>query len=104
MCSRIDYFSTERFDNYGLELKNQVEERLKFLSTGIKPRKNIDVMKTIFDKMTHKTEQTNGQHDNGTTLLKKKKKKDALVEEEVEEPVKKKKGKKAKVQVEDDDE
>jgi len=39
MTSRIDFFSEDRFDDYGNGLKTQVEDRLKFLSTGIKPQK-----------------------------------------------------------------
>jgi len=73
MCSRIDYFSNERNDDYGVELKTQVEERLKFLSSGVKPRKNIDVMSKIFERLN---KVTNGHtEDNGKLLGKKKKEK-----------------------------
>lgn len=38
--------SIENSNNvFGEELKTQVEDRLKFLATGEKPEKNIDVMK-----------------------------------------------------------
>ena len=47
MCSRIDCFSGEVTDDYGNELKAQIDERLKYLDTGEKPRKNIDVMKKV---------------------------------------------------------
>jgi nucleolar protein 56 len=66
VCSRIDYFSSDRFDDYGKELKNQIEERLTFLNTGVKPRKNLDVMKKVHDGLLKK------END---TLLKKKTKK-----------------------------
>jgi len=105
MCSRIDYFSAERSDDYGNELKNQVEERLKFLSTGVKPRKNIEVMKQISDRLKDVLAQKTD-----TTLLKKKTKKkktsnvdeseDMIIKEEeqvVEEEVKPKKKKKQKL-------
>ena len=51
MCSRIDYFSNDTNDEYGNELKNQIDERLKYLETGTKPRKNIEVMKAVEDKI-----------------------------------------------------
>ena len=51
MCSRIDYFSNDTNDEYGNELKNQIDERLKYLETGTKPRKNIDVMKAVENKI-----------------------------------------------------
>jgi nucleolar protein 56 len=89
MCSRIDFFSEERVDDYGVELKNQIEERLKFLASGQKPRKNIDVMKQVYEKLKNKEMEANGElnGENGN-LLKKKKKKAA--EENVEAVVEKK--------------
>ena len=47
MCSRIDCFSGEVTDDYGNELRTQIDERLKYLETGDKPRKNLDVMKKV---------------------------------------------------------
>ena len=47
MCSRIDCFSGEVTDDYGNELRTQIDERLKYLETGDKPRKNIEVMKKV---------------------------------------------------------
>ena len=111
MCSRIDFFSEDRHDDYGLELKNQIEERLVFLNSGQKPRKNLDVMKQVYEKLKNKEMEANG-HTNGTTngdaveedvkLLNKKKKKTKKteeVEEQVEEIVVEKKKKKKKTQV-----
>jgi len=117
MCSRIDFFSEERYDDYGVELKNQIEERLKYLAMGQKPRKNIDVMKQVYEKLKakEKEEKENNNEENGD-LLKKKKKKAKKEEEEVEaveEPAeggrKKRKKKEAMViqeeeQVEDEEE
>ncbi|CAB0009964.1 unnamed protein product [Nesidiocoris tenuis] len=45
IASRIDCFSENPNNVFGEELKTQVEDRLKFLATGEKPEKNIDVMK-----------------------------------------------------------
>jgi nucleolar protein 56 len=87
VCARIDYFTTERFDDYGKELKNQIEERLTFLNNGEKPRKNLDVMKKIHDLLQNKPKEDE--------LLKKKKKKETKPvdsdDEEEEKPKKKKK-------------
>lgn len=44
IASRIDCFSDEATTVFGEKLKDQVEERLAFLSEGTTPRKNLDVM------------------------------------------------------------
>jgi len=44
LASRIDCFSDTHSSTFGSKLKDQVEERLEFYSTGKAPRKNIDVM------------------------------------------------------------
>jgi nucleolar protein 56 len=104
MCSRIDFFSTDRYEDFGNELKNQVEERLKFLSTGIKPRKNIDVMKEISEKVHNKV------LEEGQLLKKKTKKKKSDASERAEmnikdsEQVQEKSKKKKKQKVVDEDE
>jgi len=85
MCSRIDFFSNiviciiykykKTRDDYGVELRNQVEERLKFLNTGVKPRKNVEVMKEVFKRIqTENTEDEESEEE--VKLLKKKKNKD----------------------------
>ncbi|XP_022344896.1 nucleolar protein 56-like [Crassostrea virginica] len=45
IASRIDCFSEIPTQVFGDHLKQQVEDRLKFLDTGEAPQKNIDVMK-----------------------------------------------------------
>ncbi|CAB1100539.1 unnamed protein product [Ectocarpus sp. CCAP 1310/34] len=47
IASRIDSFSDEPSTKYGDELREQVEERLKFYDTGEAPRKNISVMEKV---------------------------------------------------------
>jgi len=98
MCSRIDFFSEERFDDYGVELKNQIEERLVYLNNGEKPRKNTDVMKEVYEKLKNKAAgEDKDESEDEAKLLKKKKKK--VVEEatDEEEPAEgKKKNKKKK--------
>merc|ERR1719149_37471 len=44
IASRIDSFSDEPTTLYGQKLRDQVEERLAFLTEGTAPRKNVEVM------------------------------------------------------------
>merc|ERR1712190_378210 len=44
IASRIDCFSEEATTVFGEKLRDQVEERLTFLTEGTKPRKNLEVM------------------------------------------------------------
>merc|ERR1712054_80282 len=44
IASRIDCFSDEATTVFGEKLKDQVEERLNFLTEGTVPRKNLEVM------------------------------------------------------------
>merc|ERR1712054_384061 len=52
MASRIDCFSDEATTVYGEKLRDQVEERLAFLTEGTKPRKNIDVMQEAIAELS----------------------------------------------------
>merc|ERR1712183_791521 len=52
MASRIDCFSDEATTVFGEKLKDQVEERLAFLTEGTKPRKNIEVMQEAIKEVT----------------------------------------------------
>ncbi|KAH8581905.1 SIK1 nucleolar Nop56 [Cryptosporidium sp. chipmunk genotype I] len=45
IAARIDNFSTVSNNIFGEKLKQQVEDRLKYLSEGISPPKNIDIMR-----------------------------------------------------------
>jgi nucleolar protein 56 len=51
IASRIDSFIDEPTNAYGEQLRDQVEERLKFYDTGDQPRKNVDVMTAVADKL-----------------------------------------------------
>ncbi|EFN56071.1 hypothetical protein CHLNCDRAFT_145563 [Chlorella variabilis] len=42
IASRIDCFLEANTDAFGLKLKDQVEERLRFYEEGVAPRKNLD--------------------------------------------------------------
>lgn len=47
IAARIDSFIEEPTNAYGEQLRDQVEERLKFYDTGDAPRKNVDVMSAV---------------------------------------------------------
>ena len=51
IASRIDSFIEEPTAAYGEQLRDQVEERLRFYDTGEAPRKNADVMSEVFHKL-----------------------------------------------------
>merc|ERR1712182_129474 len=83
LASRIDCFSATATHVYGEKMKDQVEERLLFLSDGTTPRRNLDVMQEAAAEVI------------ASKKKKKKKKKEAVEEEAVEEPAPKKKRKDA---------
>lgn len=103
LASRIDCFSGEATDIYGEKMKEQVEERLLFLSDGTTPRRNLDVMQEAAaevlaaagKKKKKKKKKEAEEEPAEEEASPKKKRKAAEVEEAEEEPVKKKK-KKAK--------
>jgi len=106
IASRIDCFSDEATTIFGEKLKDQVEERLSFLTEGTTPRKNIEVMQEAIKevakrrkKKKRKAEAVEGAGADGEEVaegaVKKKKKKAAEAEVEPDEAPKKKKKKKA---------
>merc|ERR1711920_826372 len=98
IASRIDCFSEEATTVFGEKLRDQVEERLNFLTEGTKPRKNIEVMqeamKEVKKRKKKKAKAAPEGADAGAGEKKKKKKKVEEAEEAVEEEVPKKKKKK----------
>jgi len=96
IATRIDSFSDEPNNAYGLKLRDQVEERLKFYETGAQPRKNIDVMEEVSRQLAVASSASDEAKD---------KKKRNVEKEDKEENVKsdkKKKRKKEKEEVTDD--
>merc|ERR1712242_6211 len=88
MASRIDCFSDEATTIFGEKLRDQVEERLAFLTEGTTPRKNIEVMqeaiKAVKKKRKKKKQKTEAKEsaaaegevlDEGVAVKTKKKKK-----------------------------
>jgi nucleolar protein 56 len=51
IASRFDAFGDCTSGKMGNALKEQMEERLKFLSSGTKPRKNKDAMSEVLDEL-----------------------------------------------------
>merc|ERR1719160_1395796 len=52
IASRIDCFSDKATTIFGEKLKDQVEERLAFLTEGTTPRKNLEVMQEAIKAVT----------------------------------------------------
>mmetsp|Transcript_2827 Transcript_2827/g.6529 ORF Transcript_2827/g.6529 Transcript_2827/m.6529 type:complete len:492 (+) Transcript_2827:119-1594(+) len=106
IASRIDSFIDDPTNAYGEQLRDQVEERLKFYDTGATPRKNVDVMTAVaeglrslapkVDKKKRKSAAAEGEEPKSEKKGKDKKKKRDAEEAEIEEPKSEKKEKKAK--------
>ena len=91
MASRIDAFADDLTDKYGEQMREQVEERLRFFDTGAQPRKNIDVMNVVKTMLAN--DETRPQPVKAPPK-----------EEEPEKKKKKKKKKEAPSDEDDDDE
>jgi len=102
IASRIDCFSDEATTIFGEKLRDQVEERLLFLTEGTTPRKNLDVMQEAIKQVTKSRKKKKRKADAGADAgaagealeegaVKKKKKKKAEEVEPEEAPKKKKK-------------
>lgn len=114
MASRIDCFSDTATNIFGEKMRDQVEERLAFLTEGTRPRKNIDVMQEAIadlgggkkkkkkNKKEKKQEPEEEEEEEEAPKKKKKRKAEAEEEEAQEEETPKKKKKKKKAEEEDD--
>jgi len=81
LASRIDCFSDAGSNIFGDKMKDQVEERLRYLTEGVKPRKNLDVMQEAIAELA-------GQNPKKEKKEKKSKKAKAEPEEEDAAPAK----------------
>lgn len=96
LASRIDSFIDEPTNAYGIQLRDQVEERLKFYDTGDTPRKNLDVMTAVATSL-RKMSGADGSASAKKDKKKKKKRDSEAAEMDVdEEEVELKSAKKAK--------
>merc|ERR1711957_611318 len=104
IASRIDCFSDEATTIFGEKLRDQVEERLLFLTEGTTPRKNLEVMQEAIKEVCKTRKKKKRKAEAGATAgadgealeegaIKKKKKKKADEAEAEEAPPKKKKKK-----------
>jgi nucleolar protein 56 len=96
IASRIDSFIEEPTNAYGVELRDQVEERLKFYDTGDMPRKNIDVMTGVAQELRKASGADDGKKKKKDKKEKDKKRARDESEAEEEEEVSAKKAKKSK--------
>jgi len=78
LCARIDYFNTIQSNVFGQKMKDQVEERMTYLTDKIAPRKNVDCMREAISEYALVCD---------ASQKKKKKKKIPKSAEENEEPV-----------------
>ncbi|EAS02123.1 nucleolar protein 5a (macronuclear) [Tetrahymena thermophila SB210] len=105
MAARLDYFLVNPTNRFGERMKTQVEDRLKFLTSGGESAKNIDAMQEVLEELKQENlyVESEEQLKKKSKKDKKKKKKASVeiqeLEEEVEE-VEKKKKKKKKASVE----
>merc|ERR1712151_1031208 len=51
IAARVDCFSEAPTSKFGESLKGQIEERLKFVTSNVKPRKNKDVMSEVINDL-----------------------------------------------------
>jgi len=102
IASRVDCFSEAPTNKFGESLKDQMEERLKYLTAGTKPRKNKEVMDEVIqslkeDGLYYGDNKKNGEATKAEKKKDKKRKNSAISadsDEEVkaaEKPKKKKK-------------
>jgi len=96
IASRVDCFSENPTNKFGESLKDQMEERLKYLTSGTKPRKNKEVMdeviKELKDEGLYYGDKTKA--DEGDDKKKDKKRKRSEVADDAEEAEEKPKKKK----------
>jgi len=82
IASRIDAFADELTDKYGIQMREQVEERLRFFDTGAQPRKNIDVMNAVKAQLGTSAMNQDEEDKNAHSSKKIKKKKRSIPSEE----------------------
>ena len=120
IASRIDCFSDYPTAKIGESLRDQVEERLKFISSGAKPRKNKEAMEEVLNELKEeglffgdnpkKVEATEGGNEpneedtDEEVVAKKKSKKDKKEKKEKKEKKSSKKRKRSDVADDSDDE
>ncbi len=96
IAARIDSFTEKQQTSaFGEKLKEQMEERLNFLASGAKPKKNTDAMKEVLDELKAEGLYYDGAAQKTEKKKDKKRKREESDAEEEELKPKKKKSKKA---------
>ena len=98
IASRIDSFIEEPTNAYGLQLRDQVEERLKFYDTGDTPRKNVDVMTAVAESLRAAASKSGGDEKKKAKKEKKREREEPEASEPAVEGDEKKKKKKKKAE------
>jgi nucleolar protein 56 len=95
IACRIDNYSDEPTDKFGVKLREQVEQRLRFYDTGETCKKNVDAMKEVLEELRGETAgaevSKKRKAPDGEGSEKKKKKKDKEKGDDGEKKEKKKK-------------
>ena len=101
IAARIDSFSEKTQTHaFGDKLKEQMEERLNFLATGAKPKKNKDAMKEVLDELKAEGLYYDANANAGDKKAKKDKKRKRAADESDAEEVEEIKPKKKKAKKE----
>jgi len=74
IASRLDAFAAIPSSKFGEKLRDQMEERLLFLSTGTKPKKNSDAMKEVLQELKDEGLYQDGRGEDKAAAPKKDKK------------------------------
>lgn len=90
MAVRIDSFADVPTSAYGVQLRNQVEERLQFYETGAAPKRNIDVMEAVAKELKKASGDQMDIDDDKPSSSKKSKKKSKSSEDTSESAKKRK--------------
>ncbi len=67
LACRLDQYLIKPTTKFGDRMREQVEDRLKFLATGDATPKNIDVMKEVLDELKKDKLYVDFEGDEGTT-------------------------------------
>jgi len=97
IASRVDCFSTFSTKTYGEKMRDQVEDRLSFLTDGKAPRKNLDVMQEA-EAAVSEEKKLQAKANKSNKSKKRKMEAEDVIEAEKEEPAKKKKKKEKKTE------
>ncbi|EFA80654.1 NOP5 family protein [Heterostelium album PN500] len=92
IATRIDCFSENPTDKFGLTLKKQVDDRLEFFTSGVSPKRNLDVMREVIKEVEKDFSESNKRSaDDMDEVEEKPSKKSSSKKQKVEKEEKKEK-------------